>query len=106
MKYVIGILVLRACGIADLREPARRLPNMKGDRLRMVKVGTTLKMHRLMCPGKSAKLREEMKPWKKSSKLFTNLEQFHVKDQCCVRGNRAARSSSSITELRGNSQLS
>lgn len=47
----------------------------------------------------------ELKPWKKSSKLFADPEEFHIKNQCRVRRNYAACSLSSITELRRNSQL-
>jgi len=47
----------------------------------------------------------ELKPWKKSSKLFADPEEFHIKDQCRVRGNCATRSCSSIPELWRNSQL-
>src|ERR1700693_2836162 len=47
----------------------------------------------------------ELKPWKKSSNLFADLEQFHIKNQCRVRRNCAACSGSSITQLRRNSQL-
>ena len=47
----------------------------------------------------------ELKPWKKSSKLFSDREEFHIKNECRVRRNCAARSLSSITQLRRNSQL-
>ena len=47
----------------------------------------------------------EPKPWKKSSKLFADIEEFHIKNQCRVRRNYAARSLGSITQLWRNSQL-
>ena len=47
----------------------------------------------------------ERNPWKKSSKLFADPEEFHIKNQCRVGRNCAARSLSSITQLRRNSQL-
>jgi hypothetical protein len=37
--------------------------------------------------------------------LFADLEQFHVKNQCCIRRNYATRSARSITQPWGNSQL-
>ena len=64
---------------------------------------TILKAYMLMRARIGDKLTTKLKLWKKSSKLFTDLEQFHVKDQCRVRRDRTTRSGSSITQLWRNS---